>query len=111
MEATLNYTVKTGDGYLSIARYIFSQSHRTYIQTLVSRYDLMSKVAKKLEADLSQQYLNFKLKVGQTLKLHADPGHYIPSLAVQANHGSLKTQATKKATTTAQNDNYFVRLP
>lgn len=48
MEDTLNYTVKTGDGYLSIARYIFSQSSRTYIQTLVSRYDLMTKVAKKL---------------------------------------------------------------
>lgn len=108
MEDTLNYTVKTGDGYLSIARYIFSQSSRTYIQTLVSRYDLMTKVAKKLEAELSQQYLNFKLKVGQTLKLHADPGHYIPSLSTQANHGSPKTQAAKKATTPVVGDYYFV---
>jgi len=83
MEDTLNYTVKRGDGYLQIARYIFSQSHRAYIKTLVSRYDLMIKVAKKLEAELSLQYLNFKLEVGKTLKLHADPGHYIPSLSLK----------------------------
>lgn len=108
MEATLNYTVKTGDGYLTIARYIFSQSHRHYIQNLVSRYDLMKEAATKIEAELKAQYLNFKLKVGQTLKLHADPGHYIPRLAAQANHGSLKHQAKKKSTTSAQEDYYFV---
>jgi len=108
MEATLNYTVKKGDSFLAIARYIFSQSPRTYIKTLITRYDLMSKVANKIESDFKHQYQNFKLEVGKSLKLHADPGYYIPSLSIQANHGTLKHQANKKSTTTAQNDNYFV---
>jgi len=108
MEDTLDYTVKKGDGYLAIARYIFSQSHRAYIQSLTSRYDLMSETAKKLEANLKQENKNFKLKVGKTLKLHADPGYYIPRLSTQANHGSLKFQAKKKSTSHPANDNYFV---
>ncbi|MCP4494153.1 MAG: hypothetical protein GY820_43645 [Gammaproteobacteria bacterium] len=108
MDATLNYTVKKGDGYLAIARYIFKQSHRPYIKNLTSRYDLMREVAKKIEMGLKQEYLNFKLEAGQTLKLHADPGHYIPSLSIYANHGSLKYQAKKNATSPPTSDNYFV---
>ena len=108
MEATLNYTVKKGDGFITIARYIFSQSKRPYIQSLVSRYDLMKEGATKIEAELKQEYLNFRLEAGQTLKLHADPGHYIPRLGTIANHGSLNHQAKKKSVSTAGYDGYFV---
>lgn len=108
MEDTLNYTVKSGDGYLTIARFIFSQSHRDYIKGLVKDHLVMKEAATAIEADLKHAYLNFKLKVGQILKLHADPGYYLPRLALKAAHGSPKTIATKKAKTTAQNDNYFV---
>lgn len=108
METTLNYTVKTGDGYLAIARYIFSQSHRSYIQGLVKDYLVMKEAAKSLEADLKHSYINFKLKVGQILKLHADPGYYIPRLALKAEHGSPITKAAKKSKSPAVNDYYFV---
>lgn len=108
MESTLTYTVAQGDGYLTIARYIFSQSPRPYIQSLVNRYDLMKEVAKKIESDLTSEYLNFKLTVGQKVKVLTDPGYYIPRLAVVAKHDSLPAQAKKKATTTVQDDCYFV---
>ena len=108
MEETLSYTVKKGDGYLSIARYIFSQSPRPYIKSLTARYDLMKEAAAEIETEFKTQYLSFKLTVGQKLKLQADPGHYIPRLSTQAKHGSLKHQARKKATHTLKNDYYFV---
>lgn len=64
MEATLNYTVKTGDGYLAIARYIFSQSHRPYIRGLVTNYVLMKETATAIEADLKRIYRNFTTNCG-----------------------------------------------
>jgi len=53
MDTTLKYAVKGGDGYLSLACYIFSQSSRSYIQGLVKRYDLMKEADEKIEADSS----------------------------------------------------------
>lgn len=108
MKNTITYTVKTGDGYLAIARHIFNQSHRSYIQSLAKDYLIMKEAAKSLESDLKHSYINFKLKVGQILKLHADPGYYIPRLALKADHGNFISKATKKSKLTAVNDFYFV---
>ncbi len=108
MKNTITYTVKTGDGYLAIARYIFNQSHRSYIQSLAKDYLIMKEAANSLESDLKHSYINFKLKVGQILKLHADPGYYIPRLALKADHGTFITKATKISKSTTINDFYFV---
>lgn len=108
MDSTFIYTVKSGDGFLTIARHIFSQSERAYIRSLVNRYDLMKEAAGKIEADLKHEYLNFQLKVNQKIKLHSDPSYYIPRLAVVVQHGTLSQQARKKASTTIHNDYYFV---
>lgn len=108
MDSTLTYTIKSGDGFLTIARYIFSKSPRSYIQSLVKRYDLMKKVADIIESDLKSEYIGFKLAVNQKISIHSDPGYYIPSLSAIAGHSSLIQQAKKKATTAARDDSYFV---
>jgi hypothetical protein len=108
MDSTFIYTVKSGDGFLTIARHIFSQSNRAYIRSLTNRYDLMKEVAGKIEGDLKHENPDFKLKNKQKIKLHSDPGYYIPRLAVVAQHGTLSQQAKKKSTTTVKNDSYFV---
>ena len=108
MDTTFIYTVKSGDGFIGIARYIFSQSPRSYIQGLVKRYDMMKETAEKIEADLKSEYIGFKLAVNQKITLHSDPGYYIPRLALVANHASLSQQAKKKATAIAHDDSYFV---
>ena len=108
MDTTFKYTVKSGDGYLSIAKHIFSQSSRSYIQGLTKRYDLMKEAAAKIEADLKQQYFNFKLSVGQVLQLSSDPGYYIPRLALTTSNANLNQQAKQKAKAPIQNDEYFV---
>jgi len=109
MDSTLNYTVKQKDGYLSLARHVFNQSPRPYIRSLVKRYDIMKEVAEKIEVDLKYDHFNFRLKVGQRLVLHTDPGHYIPRLGLIANQASPKTRARINATKSlAQGDRYFV---
>ncbi len=108
MEATLNYTVKKGDGYLAIARFIFSKSSRAYIQGLVKNHLVMKEAAISIEADLKHEYHNFKLTAKQSIKLHADPSYYVPRLALVANHGELKHKAKVKAVTTPTEDYYFV---
>jgi len=109
MDRTLTYTVKQKDGYLSLARHVFNQSPRPYIRSLVKRYDIMKEVAEKIEVDLKYDHFNFRLKVGQVLKLHTDPGHYISRLGLIANQGSLKARARANATkSVAQGDRYFV---
>ncbi len=108
MDTIFIYTVKSGDGFLTIARHIFSQSNRAYIRSLTNRYDLMKEVSGKIEGDLKHEYPDFKLKNKQKIKLHSDPGYYIPRLAVVAQHGTLSQQAKKKSTTTVKNYSYFV---
>lgn len=53
MDNIITYTVKQGDGYLTIARHIFNNSKRSYVRSLAKRYDLMKQVATKVEADLA----------------------------------------------------------
>lgn len=108
MEDSILYTVKQGDGYLVIARYIFSKSHRPYIRSLVHNFVLMKEVADAIEADLKHEYLNFKLKPGLKIKLNADPGYYIPRLSIVAEHGSRKNNAKIKANSLAKKEHYFV---
>jgi len=108
MTTLFKYTVKSGDGYLSIAKHIFSQSSRSYIQGLTKRYDLMKEAATKIETDLKQQYFNFKLSAGQILQLKSDPSYYIPRLSLTTSNSSLTNKAKQKAKTTIQNDEYFV---
>ena len=105
---TVNYTVKARDGFLSLARFIFGLSPRPYIKGLVKRHDLMKEAAEKIEIDLKREYPDFKLKVGQVLTLHSDPGYYIKRLATVANHGTLTNKAKTKTKSVTQNDNYFV---
>lgn len=108
MDSTLTYTVKIGDGFIAIARFIFEQSPRPYIQSLAKRFDMLQEAARKIESELKHGHLNFKLKAGQKLKLNSDPGHYIPRLSILSNTASLPQQAKKKATTVIEDDNYFV---
>lgn len=108
MDSTLTYTVKAGDGYISLARFVFEQSPRAYIQSLAKRYDMLKEAAAKIESDLKSEYINFKLVLNQKVTLHSDPGYYVPRLSLIAKHDSLTQQATKKATSVAQDDNYFV---
>jgi len=111
MDVSIKYTVKQADGYLAIARFIFSQSHRPYIKGLVKTSPVVVKeMSKAIEADLKREYLNFKLTRGQVLMLHADPGHYIKRLVNPTDQVTKHVQAAKKATVKVTNtkDNYFV---
>lgn len=108
MDSTLTYTVKTGDGYIAIARFVFEQSPRAYIKTLAKRYDMLQEAASKIETDLKNTNIGFKLAVNQKITLHSDPGYYIPRLSVHGSHATLPQQAKKKAITSQQNDYYFV---
>jgi hypothetical protein len=109
MDNTITYTVKQGDGYLAIARHIFNSSKRPYVRGLANRYDLMKQVAAKIEVDLVSEYVGFRLKKGQQLKLRTDPGHYIPRLALTADSVAPHVKANKNATAASTKKNrYFV---
>jgi len=110
MSNTIRYTVKQDDGFLTIARFVFSNSSRIYIQGLVKRHDIMLEVAEKIKHDLYQGHQNFTLKTSMTIELHADPGYYIARLKTQSKELTPKAHAVTNSTKaiTSNENQYFV---
>jgi len=108
MSNTIVYTVKQGDGFLKIARFLFAASSRTYIQGLTSRNDIMKEAASKIEHYIKQTNKLFRLSPGQKLELPADPGVYMPRLASKVSNADTTVVPTGNAASTINNSGMLV---